>query len=132
MYRLDHRVHRYIDYAAIAFLLLAPGVFGFAGVSAPLAYALALVYIGLALATAYPDGGVWRLPFTVHGHVEVAVAASAIGFPWVFNFANDTRARNLFVVVGAVVLAAWLLTDYRPVAPVATADKGARAADRPT
>ena len=113
MYRLDHRVHRYIDYAAIAFLLLAPGVFGFAGISAPLAYALALTYLGLALVTAYPDGGLWRLPFKLHGHVELLAAAMAIAAPWLFNFGNDARARNFFVIVGTASLLIWLASDYR-------------------
>ena len=113
MHRLDHRVHRYIDYAAVAFLPLAPGVLGFVGVSAPLAYMWALTYFGLALFTAYPDGGLWRLPFKVHGRVEAAAAAAAIASPWVFNFANDVHTRNFFVIVGAGLLSVWLVTDYR-------------------
>lgn len=129
MHRLDHRVHRYIDYAAIAFFLLAPGVFGFAGVSAPLAYALALVYLALALATAYPGGGLWRLPFKLHGRVELVAAAAAIASPWLFNFGNDTRARNFFVLVGAGTLTVWLMSDYRAPdpAPMPTDRVGDRA-----
>lgn len=126
MYRLDHRVHRYIDYAAVTFFLLAPGVFGFAGAAAPLAYALALVYLALALATAYPDGGLWRLSFKLHGHVELIVAAAAIASPWLFNFGNDVRARNFFVVAGAGSVLIWLMSDYRA-ASVAPTD---RAGDR--
>lgn len=113
MHRLDHRAHRYIDYAAIAFLLLAPGVFGFAGSSATVAYVWALVYVGLALVTAQGDDGVWHLPFKLHGGVELAAAAAAALSPWAFGFANDIPTRNFFVVVGAGIFFIGLLTDYR-------------------
>lgn len=113
MYRLDHRHHRSLDYAAIAFLLLAPGVFGLTGVAAPLAYAWALAYVGLALLTAYPDGGLWRLAFTLHGRIEAGFALFAIAAPWLFSFANDARARNFFVLTGIALMTAWLTTDYR-------------------
>ena len=123
MHRFDYRIHRYIDYAVIAFLLLAPGVFGFAGVSAPLTYALAFVYLGLALVTAFPDGGLWRLTFKLHARMECFAAAIAIAAPWLFNFANDIRARNFFVIVGAGLVSVCALTDCRahPVAPAADA-----------
>lgn len=113
MYRLDHGIHRYIDYAAMALLLLAPGVLGFAGIPAPLAYAFALLYLGLALVTAYPDGGLWRLPFKLHGYVELAAAGAAMAAPWLLNFANDTRARNFFVIAGTGLFVVWSMTDYR-------------------
>lgn len=130
MHRIDHRIHRLIDYAVIVFLLFAPGLVGLAGVAAPAMYAWATSHVVLVLLTAYPQGGLWHLPFWLHGRIEAFVAGVGVAAPWLAGFANDVSARTLFVATGAALWTLWLATDYRargPSADIATVG-GANAA----
>jgi hypothetical protein len=49
----------------------------------------------------------------VHGVIEALMAAAWIVMPWLFGFAGDPAARNLFVTAGVGLLAVAALTDYR-------------------
>lgn len=113
MHALKPRLHSYLDYAAIIFLFLAPSLFSLDGTPATLLYSVAVAYLGLVLLTAYPGGAVRVIPFTVHGAVEFATAIGLIASPWLFQFAADGIARNLFVILGASLFVVWLVTDYR-------------------
>ena len=113
MHVLKARIHSYLDYAAIVFLFLAPSLFSLDGTPATLLYSVALAYLALVLLTAYPGGAVRVIPFTVHGAIEFVTAIALIASPWLFQFAADGIARNLFVILGASLFVVWLITDYR-------------------
>lgn len=110
---LSPRIHGFIDYGAVLVLALAPTLFGFAGIAALLCYVLAVVQLGMSLATAYPLGLAHLIPFTAHGGVELVTSFFLVAAPWLFGFADVTAARNFFVIGGIVLLATYLITNYR-------------------
>src|SRR3712207_758289 len=110
---LSPRVHGYLDYLYVALLLLAPTLFGFAGIAASLCYILAALVAGLTLLTAYPLGVAKIIPFPVHGAVEAVSAVFLVASPWLFDFSIVPAARNFFIVAGVLLAVVWLVTDYR-------------------
>ena len=112
---LSPRVHGVLDYAIVALLLLAPALFGFAGVAATICYALAIVQLGMSLLTNYPLSIAKLVPFPVHGAIELATSIGLLAMPWIFGFHTVDAARNFFVV-GAIGLGlVWLVTNYQGV-----------------
>jgi hypothetical protein len=107
------RPHGYIDYLAIALLVAAPSLLGFDGIAQTVCYVVAAVYLGLCLLTAYPLGAYKAIPFTVHGGVEVVLAAAFAAFPWLLGFADEAVPRNFFLIVAGTLAVVWLLTDYK-------------------
>jgi hypothetical protein len=105
--------HGYIDYAAILMLLVAPSLLGFGGAPQTVCYVVAAVYLGMCLFTAYPLGAIKAIPFTIHGSVEVVLAAAFAALPWLLGFADASVPRNFFLVVAAALAVTWLLTDYK-------------------
>ncbi|AKT36796.1 SPW repeat domain-containing protein [Chondromyces crocatus] len=110
---LNSRIHGYIDYALVALLVLAPSLFGFAGVAATICYILAVLQLGMSLLTAYPLGVVKAIPFPVHGGVELVAGVFLLAAPWLFNFAHVASAQIFFIVAGVVLAIVWLVTNYR-------------------
>jgi hypothetical protein len=117
---LSPRIHGYIDYLAVALLVLAPTLFNFSGVAAGLCYGLAVVQLGMSLLTAYPLGAAKLIPFTVHGTIELITSIALIAAPFLFGFSGIAAARNFFIIGGVVLFLVWLTTNYkaaeRPVA----------------
>lgn len=112
MHTLKARTHGYLDYAAILFLFLMPSLFDLVGTPASLTYGLAIGYLALVLLTAYPLGVLKVIPFSIHGAIEFALAIGLMAAPWMFRFADDGAARNLYVALGVVLFVVWLITDY--------------------
>jgi hypothetical protein len=110
---LSPRVHGYLDYAVVALFLLAPTLFGFAGVAASICYILAAVHAGMTLLTAFPLGIAKIIPFTVHGALEVGVSLFLLASPWLFGFDYVPAARNFFIASAVALGLVWLATDYR-------------------
>lgn len=111
---LNPRVHGYIDYLVVLYFLAAPGLFGFSGLPATIFYVLAAAHLTLTLLTAYPLGVVKLIPFPLHGGIELLVGIALVALPWTLGFANtELLARNIYVLSGAVLFVAWLITDYK-------------------
>jgi hypothetical protein len=109
---LDPRTHGILDYAlAVAFLIM-PALLGFSDTAARLSYAIGALYIAVSLLTQYPLGAFKVIPFPVHGVLESIMAAAWIAMPWLLGFAEDTAARNFFIIAGVGLLAVAALTDY--------------------
>jgi hypothetical protein len=106
-------MHGYLDYSAVALLLLAPAIFGFSAEAARASYILAGVQLTYSLLTAYPLGAVKMIPFVIHAAIEFVTAAVMIILPWMAGFNDDAAARNFFVAAGLGLMAVWALTDYR-------------------
>ncbi|HEY6881631.1 MAG TPA: hypothetical protein VI299_26575, partial [Polyangiales bacterium] len=109
---LKPRPHGVIDYAVVLVIALGPQLLGFGGLPATLCYALAGLYLGLVLLTAYPLGLFKVVPFTVHGAIELVLAPLLAVMPWLANFADNRPARMFFVVLAAALAGVWTLTDY--------------------
>jgi hypothetical protein len=110
---LSPRVHGYLDYGVVALFLLAPTIFGFAGVAASICYILAAVQAGMTLLTAFPMGIAKIIPFTVHGALEVGVSLFLLASPWLFGFDYVPAARNFFIASAVALGLVWVATDYR-------------------
>ncbi|EYF00929.1 SPW repeat domain-containing protein [Chondromyces apiculatus] len=110
---LNSRIHGYIDYAIVALLVLAPSLFGFAGLPATICYILAVVQLGMSLLTAYPLGVVKAIPFPIHGGIELGAGLFLIASPWLFNFAHIASAQIFFIIAGVAVALVWMVTNYR-------------------
>jgi hypothetical protein len=109
---LSPRNHGYIDYLAVAMLLLAPTLFRFSGLPAVLCYLLAVVQGGMSLLTAYPLGVAKVIPFTVHGTIEVITSVALVIIPFL-GFSDMVRARNFFIGSGIALFLVWLTTNYQ-------------------
>jgi hypothetical protein len=105
-------VHGVLDYMTCAFFALAPSLFGLSGAYATVCYVLAGGYLVISLLTAMPLGVVKAIPFWLHGRLELVSGLVFIASPWLFGFAENTTARNLFVGSGIVFLLVYSLTQW--------------------
>ncbi len=110
---LNAKVHGIIDFGVVIAFLAAPSLFQLSETPAKLSYVLAFVHLGLVLVTAYPYGILKKVPFTVHGSIELLVSVLLVALPWVLGFSGEETARNFYVGFGVAVFLTWLLTDYK-------------------
>jgi len=109
---LSPTMHGILDYFVVVGFALAPAIVGFSGPPAMISHLLAVIHLGLTLATAFPLG-FWKLvPLRMHGAIELVVSVVLVALPWIIGFSADTRARAFYVGAGIVVCFTWLLSDY--------------------
>lgn len=104
--------HGIIDYVLVVALAVAPTLFQLALVPSAVAYLLAAAHLGVSLCTRYPVGVLKRIPFGVHGMVELAVSALLLACPWLLGFDQDAVARSVFIGLGLLLFAIWVITHY--------------------
>jgi hypothetical protein len=97
----------------VIILIAGPGVAGFAGRQATVAYVLAATIFILAVLTRFPLGVIKVLRFSLHGAVELAIALMILILPWLANFARGIHSRNFYVLIALLMLAIWFMTDFR-------------------
>ena len=97
----------------VIILIFGPGVAGFAGRQATMAYVLAATIFILSVLTRYPLGLLKLLRFPLHGAVELAIALVILILPWLANFARGIHSRNFYVLIALMMLAIWFMTDFR-------------------
>ena len=105
-------VHAILDYGLAVAFLLAPSVLDMSTTAAALSHTIGVAYIIVSLLTRYPLGLFKLIPFPVHGVLESLLALGWIAAPWLFGFAEETAARNFFVIAGIGLLAVAAITDY--------------------
>lgn len=103
--------HRALDYSTVAVFALAPFVLGFGGAPAYLSITLAAVHLVLTLLTRFDAGGQPPVPLTLHGLIELVVGITLVVLPMLMGWMGTTRM--FFMVMGVVILAVWLVTQYR-------------------
>lgn len=111
---ISPRIHGIVDYLVAVLLVLAPQLFGFAHVSnaATLCYVIAGVHLAMSLLTDYPLGAIKKIPFPVHGFIELAAAFALLAIPSIFGFNNEIHSRNFFMISGVALLGIVALTRY--------------------
>ena len=102
--------HLIIDVVAIIALIAGPRYAGFSGRQADLAWVLAGVMFLLVAFTL-----IKVVRFAMHGLIELVVVVLILIFPWIANFARGVHSRNFYMFVGVVMLAIWVMTDFRGV-----------------
>lgn len=110
---LPPKIHGFLDYAVILLLAVAPSLFRFTNEAATVCYVLAVVYLAMALLTAYPLGAFKLIPFTLHGAIELVLSPILIAMPWIAGFSYDRPGRYFFIAAGAALFVVWLITDYK-------------------
>ena len=110
---LNPTLHGALDYLLAAAFIAAPALLDFPYPAAMLAYISSVLYIGACLFTRYPLAIVGMIPLPLHGVLESAMALAWIAMPWLFGFEYIAAARNFFVLAGAALLGAALVTRYR-------------------
>lgn len=109
---LDARIHGVLDLATVAAFLLGPLLFGLGGTPALISYTLAVVHLLMTLMTRFPMGRWKRIPFVVHGIVELVVGIFLLILPTIAGYAPGSPARRFYMIVGAFILVVWALTAY--------------------
>jgi len=99
---IDARTHGIIDYCHAGFFFGMALVCRKSNPRAAIAAAVTGSFVLLeSLLTDYPLGAVKIIPFSVHGQMDAAFAASSFALPKLFGFA-DTPAANVFSANGFV------------------------------
>jgi hypothetical protein len=104
--------HGIIDYATVATVASAPKLMRLSGRAAATCYALAGGYAMLSMLTDYPLSAKRAIPFTAHGVVEGAIGALLPAAPFLLDFANQRRARNLCFGLAAFTGLVAAMTDW--------------------
>jgi hypothetical protein len=108
-------VHGVIDFITVAVLVLGSIVVGLGGAPLAIAFSLAVIHLLLTLLTDFPMG-VWKkIPFFVHGIVELVVGIGLLILPSFAGYGPGSPARRFYLAMGAVILVVWALTAYRRV-----------------
>ena len=110
---LTARIHGVLDLVTVAVFLLGPLIIGLGGSPAAIAYTLAAVHLLMTLFTRFPMG-VWKkIPFFVHGIVELIVGIALLLLPTFAGYGPGSPACRFYIAMGAVILVVWALTAYR-------------------
>ncbi|MBA2628302.1 MAG: hypothetical protein H0U85_09835 [Gemmatimonadales bacterium] len=102
--------HRIIDFLVIAGFALAPMLLRLEGTAAILSYVLAVVHLGLTLATHFPGGAARPIPIAAHALTELAVGIVLLVVPLFIGWEGNALA--FFAGAGAVILALWIASSY--------------------
>ncbi len=109
---ISRKQHGFTDYSYIPLVAAAPALAGFK--DEPTATKLTRLLSGGVLASSLMTRAEWGavklLPFKAHLAADTAVGVLSLAAPWLFGFANNERARNTFLVMGAFGLMAGLLS----------------------
>lgn len=106
-------VHGVIDLITVALLVLGPLLVGLGGSPAAIAFTLAAVHLVLTLLTDFPMGAWKRIPFFVHGIIELVVGIGLLILPSFAGYGPGSPARRFYLAMGAVIVVVWALTAYR-------------------
>ncbi len=112
------KVHGILDYVVGAALIVAPWLFGFAGVGGAAVIIPIVLGAGLivySLFTKYEWGPFGFIPMPVHLVFDIVASLFLALSPWIFGFAGE--ALNVWlphVVVGAAVIVVVLFSQTQP------------------
>jgi hypothetical protein len=112
---LSPRIHGILDLVLVAVLLLGSIAVGLGGSPLAIALTLAAIHLLLTLFTDFPLGAVKRIPFFVHGIVELIVGVGLLLLPSFAGYGPGSPARRFYLAMGAAILIVWALTAYRRV-----------------
>jgi hypothetical protein len=65
---------------------------------------MAAVLLVITLSTAFSPGVFKLLPLPTHSTIELFMGMSLLVCPWIFGFADDPMALNVFLISGFALL----------------------------
>ena len=101
---INPSVHGVLDYLIVVALVLVSIAVGLSGLAAAIAYLMAAALLVMTLITTFPLGALKLLPLPAHSRIELLIGMSLLVCPWIFGFADDLMAMNVFVVSGFALL----------------------------
>lgn len=116
---LTRQMHGLVtDYPYVALVSTAPETVGFRDekTAALLCRALSGGILLSSLLTRAEWGLVPAFSFKTHLALDVANGAFALAAPWLFGFADNKRARNTFLAMGAIGIFAGTMSEPREMA----------------
>jgi hypothetical protein len=124
-------LHGLGDYGAGLALIIVPLIVGGTDEAVYTGVALGAVLVAVSLFTRYPLGAVKAVPFPVHSAGDYLGALLAIVAPFVLGFdETDPGLTVFYIVVGVVVIALSLVTNYQDPRIDMSAATSDRAIDR--
>jgi hypothetical protein len=109
---IPRRYHWPTDYSYIPTVAAAPDLFGFAHNKK--AARICRAFSGGVLVSSLftrAEWGVFKLlPYKGHVALDFGTGLAALAMPWLAGFADDRRARNTFLVMGAVGITVGVLS----------------------
>ncbi len=110
---ISPRSHGYLDFLTVAIFALAPTLLDLSKVPAMLSYGLAAAHLVVTLISGFPVATIKLIPFTVQGWIERIVGPVLIIAPFVLGFSDEILARNFYIAMGIIIIAAGFLTNYQ-------------------
>jgi peptidoglycan/LPS O-acetylase OafA/YrhL len=107
------RIHGMLDFIVVAVFLLGPLLVGLGGSPAAISYTLGVAHLLMTLMTRFPAGRWKRIPFFVHGIIELIVGIALLILPSFAGYSPGSPARRFYLAMGAVILVVWALTAYQ-------------------
>jgi len=106
--------HGLIEYAAGAFLVVAPFVLSFdSGAATAVSIAVGVLIIAVAATTDGPTSLVNQLPQAAHVALDYMLVALLIAMPFLAGFSDDTAPTALFIGLGVAHLLITIGTRFR-------------------
>jgi hypothetical protein len=109
---INSKLHGIIDYAVVAFLLLAPALFSLPQTTSLFTYVLAGIHLTLTAGTRFEYGIFKIVPLKIHGIIELIVSIALVAAAFVLGTIDGNPSRLFYLLFAAAVFATWLLTDY--------------------
>jgi hypothetical protein len=115
--------HNIADYCLGAAFLVAPFVFGFAGMyfAHDVFTVLGFAVLGYSLLTDYRHSLVKAIPLSMHITFDVVVGAFAVLAPWIYGYREELTGPQMFAhwLLGIGAIASAAMTDRVEVVPTA-------------
>ncbi len=109
---IDSKIHGFLDYVVVAFLLASPHLFNLPVTTSIFTYILAGIHFILTILTNFELGLFKLVPFEIHGTIEVVVSLLLVVTAFVLGVVDNEIARNFYLIVAAVVFLTWKFTNY--------------------
>ncbi len=124
--------HGLIEYAAGAFLVVAPFVLSFdSGAATAVSIAVGVLIIAVAATTDGPTSLVNQLPQAAHIALDYMLVALLIAMPFLAGFSDETAPTALFIGLGVAHLLITIGTRFRgPAEASAVSEAGAGPPER--
>ncbi|MEX0608929.1 MAG: hypothetical protein WD016_04830 [Balneolaceae bacterium] len=110
---INSKIHGIIDYLFIVVLIFIPLFLDLSGFVTSYIYVLATLAFLIAITTDYEVGAFRRIPFPMHGIIELFFGILLVISPWIFQFADLETERNIFLVLGLFVLLLFTFTKFK-------------------
>ncbi|GAA4352805.1 hypothetical protein GCM10023185_12820 [Hymenobacter saemangeumensis] len=110
---ISRQQHAIPEFTLITAFAAAPAAAGFTDdkTASTVSYAIAGTALLSGLLTRAEWGLVKVMPYKAHLVMDVVSSLTALAAPWLFGFADNTRARNAFLALGATGAVATALSQ---------------------